>query len=426
MKRCFLAVINICFLAGCILLLPGCVKDKITRTYQISTPVYDVLTKFRESIRSQPATPLVNTGKITVSGKYIFLSEPQKGIHVIDNSNPSSPRNVSFINIPGNEDMAIAGNTLYADAYADLVTLDISNPENVVAKNFSVNTFPDHSIYYYAWAGINTGATVNPDSINVVVGWITRDTTVDYDPNNSFLAYPVLYASYANFPGTLASSNKSVSTSTNGSTARFSIINSFLYTVGYSNLTAFDISKSFNPAYTSTVLVDWHVETIYPFKNRLFVGTNNGVYMYDVLLSPSKPSLLGSFTHVRGCDPVVADDNYAYVTINDSSACLGINNQLQVVDVKDLSNSSLVSTYPLTHPIGLAKDGTTLFICDDKDGLKVYNAADANNLQLIKQLKDARVYDVIAENGLAIVVASDGIYQYDYTDLKNIRLISKL
>ncbi len=43
-----------------------------------------------------------------------------------------------------------------------------------------------------------------------------------------------------------------------------------------------------------------------------------------------------------------------------------------------------------------------------KTGLKVYNAADVNNLQLIKQLNDGIVYDVIAENGLAIVVAGDG------------------
>jgi hypothetical protein len=76
--------------------------------------------------------------------------------------------------------------------------------------------------------------------------------------------------------------------------------------------------------------------------------------------------------------------------------------------------------------VGLSKDGNNLFVCDGKDGLKVYNAADVNNLQLIKQLNDAVDYDVIAQNGIAIVVASNGIYQYDYSDLTNIHLISKL
>ena len=56
----------------------------------------------------------------------------------------------------------------------------------------------------------------------------------------------------------------------------------------------------------------------------------------------------------------------------------------------------------------------------------MYDATDVSNLLLIKQLKDAEVYDVIAQNGLAIVMAKDGIYQYDYTDLNNIHLVSKL
>jgi hypothetical protein len=416
---------NILFSVLIAFLFTGCMKDKITRTYKISTPVFEVLTKFRESIKSQPAMNIGVGGKITVAGNFIYLSEPLKGIHVIDNSDPSNPKNISFINIPGNEDMAISGKTMYADAYGDLVTFDISNPLDVVAKNFAANVFPDHAIYY--GPALATGTGFNPDSINVIVGYTTRDTTVDYDPVN---VYPV-YAgcptcSFA--PSVAAAPNAAVpnKTATNGSTARFSIINKFLYTVGYSSLTTFDISNSYVPAQTSSVQVDLHVETIYPLKNRLFVGTNNGMYMYDVQSAPSTPSLLGQFTHVRGCDPVIADDNYAYVTLNDSSACLGSANELQIIDIRDVSNTVEVKFYQLTHPAGLSKDGDILFICDGRDGLKIYNAADVKNLQMIKQLNDAVDYDVIAQNGIAIVVASNAIYQYDYSDLTNIHLISKL
>jgi hypothetical protein len=410
-------------------LFTGCMKDKVTKTYKISTPIFEVLTKFRETIKSQPAINIDVAGKITVAGNYIYLSEPYKGIHVIDNSNPSSPKNVSFINIPGNEDMAITGKTLYADAYGDLVTLDISNPLDVVAKNFAANVFPDRANYYFG-LGIAVGGNFNPDSVNVIVGYTTRDTTVDYDPGN---VYPVLYGgcpacSFATPTSSQAAPVAAVpnKTATNGSTARFSIINKYLYTVGYSSLTTFDISNSFVPAQISIVQVDWHVETIYPLKNRLFVGTNNGMYMYDVQSAPSTPALIGQFTHVRACDPVIADDNYAYVTLNDSSACLGFVNELQIIDIRDVSNAAEVKSYALTHPVGLSKDGDNLFVCDGKGGLKVYNAANVNSLQLLKQLNDAIDYDVIAQNGIAIVVASNGIYQYDYTDLTNIHLISKL
>ena len=150
------------------------------------------------------------------------------------------------------------------------------------------------------------------------------------------------------------------------------------------------------------------------------------MYMYDVQRSPANPSLIGSFTHVRACDPVIADDDYAYVTLNDSSACLGVQNVLQVIDIKDMSNPFELKSYQLSHPVGLSKDGSNLFICDWKEGLKVYNAADVSNLLLLKQFKDAVAYEVVAENGLAIVVANDGLYQYDYSDLNNIHLLSKL
>jgi hypothetical protein len=419
---------NIRFLFLLAFLFTGCMKDKITKTYKISTPIFEVLTKFREEIKSQPATGIVVAGKMTVDGNYIYLSEPYKGIHVIDNSDPSSPKNVSFINIPGNEDMAITGKTLYADAYGDLVTFDISNPLDVVAKNFAANVFPDHANYYFG-PGFVVGASMNPDSVNVIVGYTTRDTTVDYDPVN---VYPVYggcpYCSMAATPASMSTPNAAVpnKTATNGSTARFSIINKFLYTVGFSSLTTFDISNSFAPAQTSTVQVDFHVETIYPLKNRLFVGTNNGMYMYDVQAAPSKPALIGQFTHIRACDPVIADDNYAYVTLNDSSACLGFVNELQIIDIRDVSNALEVKSYALTHPVGLSKDGDNLFVCDGKGGLKVYNAANVNDLQLIKELKDATDYDVVAQNGIAIVVTSNGIYQYDYSDVANIHLISKL
>ncbi len=383
-----------------------------------------MLSKFREGIKSQSPADINVTGKITVIGKYIYLSEPLKGIHVIDNSNPSSPKNVSFINIPGNEDMAISGTTLYADAYGDLVTFDISNPLNAVAKNFAANVFPDHANYYYG-PGVIAGASVNPDSINIIIGYTIKDTTVDYDPANNYLVYPsALYsASSSTGPAVPAAAKTD---GTNGSTARFSIINNFLYTVGSWSMTTFDISDPLVPAFASTVQITGPVETIYPLKNRLFVGTNNGMYMYDVQSSPSTPTLIGQFTHIVACDPVVADDNYAYVTLNDSSMCRGAINELKVIDIKDVANPVDVKSYALTHPIGLSKDGNNLFVCDGKDGLKIYDASNVNSLQLIKQLSDGIDYDVIAQNGIVIVVSSKGIYQYDYSDLANIHLISRL
>src|SRR5436305_88536 len=97
-----------------LLFLQGCFKDSCRNSYAIYIPVYKTLSQVRASMKSEAPRPLQNTGKLYVQGNYIFLNEVQKGIHVIDNTNPSNPKNISFINIPGNIDLAVKGNYLYA------------------------------------------------------------------------------------------------------------------------------------------------------------------------------------------------------------------------------------------------------------------------------------------------------------------------
>lgn len=64
----------------------------------------------------------------------MYINERFEGIHVIDNRDPSSPQNVAFLDIPGNIDLAVNGDALYADSYVDLVTIDISNPKKSERK----------------------------------------------------------------------------------------------------------------------------------------------------------------------------------------------------------------------------------------------------------------------------------------------------
>ena len=59
-----------------------------------------------------------------------------------------------------------------------------------------------------------------------------------------------------------------------------------------------------NP-FSNKLQVDWQVETIYPFKDKLFIGSNNGMYIYDINSSPGNPVKVGEFTHARSCDPVL-------------------------------------------------------------------------------------------------------------------------
>jgi hypothetical protein len=58
--------------------------------------------------------------------------------------------------------------------------------------------------------------------------------------------------------------------------------------------------------------------------------------------------------------------------------------------------------------------------------LRIMDATNVNNIRQLSQVKGMETYDVIAQNGLAIVMATDGLYQYDYNNINNVRLLSKI
>jgi hypothetical protein len=72
-----------------------------------------------------------NPGKIYVYNSFLLVNEINRGIHVFDNSEPSQPKPVAFIQLIGNSDLAIKDGILYADQMGDLVALTIGNFESV-------------------------------------------------------------------------------------------------------------------------------------------------------------------------------------------------------------------------------------------------------------------------------------------------------
>lgn len=398
----------------CTAFLQSCLKDTATKTYTLFTPVYQTLAEVRANIKSNAPLPVKNPGKIFVLGNYIFLNETDKGVHIIDNSNPAAPVNKYFVSIPGNLDLAVKGNTLFADNFRDLVTLDISNPANVQVKKITEKVFSQRQ---YANGFL-------ADSTKVIVDWIKKDTTVSDQPN---LRWQYSEGVYSTAPQALDfSATKNSAPGVSGSMARFTLLNDYLYTVSESNLHVFNITTPENPVYANNIDIGWGIETIYPFKNNLFIGSQSGMFIFNTA-NPALPSQLSQFAHITRCDPVIADDNFAYVTLRSGTNCNGSSiNELNILNIQNLGTPWLIKSYPLSNPHGLSKSGNTLFICDGSAGLKVYDAADVTNLRLLQTVHGIEAYDIIAQNNNAIVVAKDGLYQYNYTNRSNVTLQSRI
>jgi len=136
-------------------------------------PVYLSYEELRQSIKFVQPGVIIKSGKIWVSGKYLLINDLNRGIHVFDNSDPRSPKNLGLISIPGNVDLAVKDSVLFADSFIDLVAIDLQRfPEIVVVKRME-KIFP-----YNAYQMINDPniyLTGLDQSKGVVIGYTVQE-----------------------------------------------------------------------------------------------------------------------------------------------------------------------------------------------------------------------------------------------------------
>ncbi|WP_278623202.1 hypothetical protein [Parabacteroides gordonii] len=410
------------FCVSLICLLCGCnddMKVKETITYTVNKPVLMSADVFRSSVKvtTQPEE-ITQKGKICFYEGYLYISEPGKGIHIIDNRNPASPASVGFIELIGNADVAIRNNILYADSYIDLVGFDISNPALPVLKSRLENVFPQSyppiEEGYIDSELCNLAATNG----NIVVGWTQEEEThtLEYYKNEQVYNDAMTNSSGGSSGG---------STGVNGSMSRFGLYKDYLYVVLNDYMSIFNLAGDEPEKAVENMYIGGSVETIFSYKDCMFMGTPTGMMIYSVA-DPLKPEYQSMMWHVYGCDPVVVENDIAYVTVHSGNNCGQNFNELIILNVKDVKNPQPIVSYTMTKPKGLGVDNGTLFLCDD--GLKIYNAEDPQTLMAnrLAHYSGMEGYDVIPHDNVLMMIADDGIYQYDYSNLKEIKQLSKL
>ncbi|MEO9477055.1 MAG: hypothetical protein ABJG41_16035 [Cyclobacteriaceae bacterium] len=121
-----------------------------------------------EKLESQS---FIRPGKIYVYGKLLLVSEIDAGIHVFDNTDSSNPQNLYFINVPGNTDMVIKDDHIYANSNGDLVVIKLledgvqltTKQEGFFLEDLEGERPPFHDVYFEC---------VDPEK-GRVVGWET-------------------------------------------------------------------------------------------------------------------------------------------------------------------------------------------------------------------------------------------------------------
>lgn len=139
------------YLLSLFLLLAGCDPEPTGEVQQTNyQPVLMKRADLESSIALKDSRPIKNAGKIYRQGSLLFINEKYEGVHVIDNSDPADPKPIAFLNIPGNVDIAMKGNIIYADNAVDMVTLKYDNSTVQVLER-NRNVFPEMTPPDFGW-----------------------------------------------------------------------------------------------------------------------------------------------------------------------------------------------------------------------------------------------------------------------------------
>jgi hypothetical protein len=400
MKKNFLASI---FLLG-VFLISCNQEDRMTEFANVAVPVYKSKTALREGVGVSSPQATYSDGKIYIAENLLFYIAQEQGIHIFDNSNPAQPQNIAFIQVEGVHDIAVKGHYLYADNFMDLVVFNLSNLQQISLVHTLQDVFEFYPQFpedadYMAW-------DVVPNEGEIMIGFRVESRKRPRGQEQIW-ADNALGAFENQSGGNIG---------TGGSMARFQINSDALYVVEQYRLNVFNIAQPTQTYYDKSIfMTDWmwggEFETLFMRKEYLFIGATTGMFIINAS-DAFNPYFVSGFSHATACDPVVVHENTAYITVRGGSTCGAIEDQVNVIDISQIENPTLVSTYLLQQPYGLGIKNQVLYVCAGQQ-LHVFNAQNAQQLVLVNSYP-IHVTDVIPLESHLIAVGPNQVIQYAY------------
>ena len=168
-------------------------------------------------------------------------------------------------------------------------------------------------------------------------------------------------------------------TGKDGSLAKFTI-GHYLYAVDMHYLYTYNIANPVkNPVKTNTSEINFDMETIYPLQKQLYLSVQKQVYTFIRSLLRLSLLKVGEAKHGRSCDPVVATDSVAYVTLKGETFVARQKMAYMFMILKIFFSLYLKTPLKLVPPGGLGLQDSTLYVCCNANGLRIYNVKDPYN-----------------------------------------------
>ena len=391
----------------------SCTKDTGTAliTYQEATAIYGDLDAIRNQPLNTTTQTVFNPGKIFVGSNFILLGEEEHGIHVIDNSDISNPNFVNFINVPGNREFFVKDQFLYAESYYDILKIDLSDLKNVKLEGRVTNLFQEtmfnddgEALLGFSYKEVQKEIDIQSDFYEEIM----KDNVVYFDFARNIIPKSAVPSSFA------GNSNEQ-----SGTVNRITHSQDHVYVINLNNIAIIDdINGVFQQVSTNTsnLTLPEAMETIFPYGDKLFVGSRSAMNIYNAA-NPKQLTDLYQFDHATSCDPVLPVDNAAYITLRtgDFSGCPGHINALVVLNIDDLSAPSEEAEIAMDSPYGMAVVGDLLFIGEGENGLSIFNVEDRHQPELLRKVNEIKAYDVIVHpnyNDMLLIAGPDGLSQF--------------
>ncbi len=231
-----------------------------------------------------------------------------------------------------------------------------------------------------------------------------------------------------------ASAGDTGTSTTQGSYANVITLGDFMYVINKEKLQTFSLGDPANPKLVDDQDVGFNIESLLHYKGNLFIGSAQAMYIYEILengipINKSITSYNNGGFDICANDPIAVSDSHAYASLSSRviGECVNFDqNEIRVFDIADIQAPIHINTVEMDSPRGIALDGNTLFICEAETGLKVMDVSDPYNLRELYHFDGFKAFDVIANNGLLVVVGPEKIYEYDYSDIQNMTYLSEI
>ncbi|WP_108803684.1 hypothetical protein [Aquimarina sp. Aq107] len=149
MKETKLIIVGLLFicLQSCCPFLVDCENNDddfpIEPTFSQYEPILLDRNDFENSVSLKDPISINTSGKIYSKDNLLFINEVHKGFHIYDNTDPTSPTPLKFLEAPGSTDLAIRDNMIYINQATDLIAVEYNNADGITLTKRVINVFPE-------------------------------------------------------------------------------------------------------------------------------------------------------------------------------------------------------------------------------------------------------------------------------------------